>query len=232
MNNASLSIPFSADILPDTLFEGLPLRPDSIRLFNEQVYNSSIDAWGTMTIPSGSFNVLRERRVIESNRRIEAKSNALPIWIDVSSLVPFPGLTGRDTAVTFHFWSDNAKEPIAVIQTTDMGAQVTSVQFKADNLTVSNSYNSNNKAGDIHAYPNPAIGSVRFDFVGLKDGNYTLKLYNILGVEVWSKKYQITGGKRTVKLDLDGFQKGTYLYALTDDRGKPMITKRLIVLRP
>jgi hypothetical protein len=232
MNSANLSIPFSAEILPDTLFTGLPLRPDSIRLLTEQVYNSTIDAWGTMTIPTGTFNVLREKRVTEFNRKIEAKSNAIPVWINISDLVPIPGLSGMDTTITYYYWSDNTKEPIAVVQTAEMGSQVTNVQFKADNSTVSTSYVPSGNSGDVHAYPNPAIGAVRFDFIGVKDGNYTLKIFNILGVEVWSKKYQITGGKRTVKLDLDGYQKGTYLYSLTDDKGKPIITKRLIVLRP
>jgi hypothetical protein len=231
-NSAVQLIPFSAALLPDTLFAGLPVRPDSIRLNTRITQNSVIDAWGTMMIPMGTFDVLRENRMIINDRKLEAKSNALPIgWIDVSSFFQVPGLTGKDTTVTYYFWSDKSVEPIAVVQTNGSEEQITNVQFKSDPQVTSYSAPVN-RVYDVVAYPNPAIGYVRFEMHGLQDGNYRLRIYNLLGQEVWSKRYLVSGGKRTIKLELGSFEKGTYLYSLSDDKGKTLITKRLVVLMP
>ncbi len=231
-NNSSLQlIPFSAAIIPDTFFAGLPLRPDSIRLSSRITQNSTIDAWGTMMIPMGTFDVLRENRIIINDRKIEAKSNALPVWIDISSFFQIPGYTGKDTTVSYFFWSDKSIEPIALVQTSGSEQQITNIQFKSDPQVTSYS-NPTNRSYDVVAYPNPAIGSVRFDLNGLQDGNYRLRIYNLLGQEVWSKRYLVGGGKRTIKLELGTFEKGTYLYSLSDDKGKTLVTKRLVVLMP
>lgn len=231
-STATQLIPTSAAFLPDTLFAGLPLRPDSLRLNSRIIQNSAIDAWGTMQIPIGTFDVLRERRVVTTTRRIEARTNALPLWIDVSTLFPVPGLAGTDTVVFYYFWSDRSVEPIAVVQTRGVEEQIVSVQFKSDQLLNTTYTPPSGRAYDIIAYPNPAIGSVRFDINGVPDGNYRLRIFNLLGQEVWSKRYHVTGGKRTVRLELGSFEKGTYLYSLSDDKGRTLLTKRLIVLLP
>lgn len=231
-NSSTQLVPVSAAFLPDSLFAGLPVKPDSIRLNNRVIQNSTIDAWGTMHIPMGTFDVLRERRVVINNRKIEAKSNALPVWIDVSSLFPVPGFTGIDTSVVYYFWNDRSIEPIAVVQTRGAEEQLVSVQYKSDPQMTATYQTPGNRSYDIIAYPNPAIGSVRFDLNGFNDGMYRLRIFNLLGQEVWSKKYQVSGGKRTIRLELGSFEKGTYLYSISDEKGKNLVTKRLVVLMP
>lgn len=232
-SNSSLEIPFSASIIPDTLLNQLPLRPDSIRISAALSIETNVDAWGKLTIPGGTYDVLRQKKTTIANRKLEIKSNALPFWIDVTSAFPIPGITGIDTIVAYEFWSNVAKEPIAVVNVTNPQSNLaTSVEFKADNNIISSAYTKpTTKTGNIHAYPNPAIGSVRFDLVGLSAGNYTVKIINILGVTVWSEKYYINGS-RTVRVELDSFKRGTYLYALINDKGRTITTKRLIVLKP
>jgi hypothetical protein len=231
-NSSTQLVPVSAAFLPDSLFAGLPVKPDSIRLNNRVIQNSTIDAWGTMHIPIGTFDVLRERRIVINNRKIEAKSNALPVWIDVSSLFPVPGFTGIDTSVVYYYWNDRSIEPIAVVQTRGAEEQLVSVQYKSDPQMTSTYQTPGNRSYDVIAYPNPAIGSVRFDLNGFNDGLYRLRIYNLLGQEVWSKKYQVNGGKRTIRLELGSFEKGTYLYSISDEKGKNLVTKRLVVLMP
>jgi hypothetical protein len=231
-NSANQLIPVSASFLPDSLFEGLPIKPDSLRLNTAITQNSTIDAWGVTHIPMGSFDVLRERRVVISNRKIEAKSNALPIWIDVTSLFPIPGFSGIDTSVVYYYWNDKSIEPVAIVTTRGAEEQINNVQFKSDPQMTSTYQQPSNRNYDIIAYPNPAIGSVRFDMNGLVDGMYRLRLFNLMGQEVWSKRYQVNGGKRTVRLELGSFERGIYLYSLSDDKGRTLVTKRLVVLMP
>jgi len=225
----TLSIPFSSEILPDTLLASFPIRPDSIRLRVNTNNTSIVDAWGTMMIPSGSFEVLRVKTTSINQRSIEGKINPLPSWIPLP--LDLPGITGTDTLITYTFLSDNAKEAIATVSMQGLTNTAQTVEFKADDQVITSAYNQNQKSANMFAYPNPAMGAVRFDLVGLDPGKYTVKMYNILGVEVWSKSYNITG-PRTVRVDLEGFNKGTYLYSLTNDKGRTLLTKRLIVLRP
>lgn len=224
-----LSIPFSASIIPDTLLAGFPIRPDSIRLRVNTKNTVVVDAWGTMMIPSGSFEVLRVKTTSITERAIDGKINPLPTWIPLP--VDLPGITGIDTIVNYTFLSDNAKEPIASVSMQGQTNIPQSVEFKADDQVITSAYNQSQKSANMFAYPNPAMGSVRFDLVGLDPGKYTIKMYNILGVQVWSKTYNISA-PRTVRVDLEGFNKGTYLYSLTNDKGRTLLTKRLIVLRP
>ena len=38
--------------------------------------------------------------------------------------------------------------------------------------------------------------------------------------------------QKTIKLDISKLRKGTYLYSLTDAKGKTIATRRLMVIRP
>ncbi len=230
ISTAGLLIPVSASLLPDTLLNLFPIRPDSIRLNVQSEINSSVDAWGKLSIPSGTFEVLREKKTVINLRKVEVKSNSIPAWIDVTSFIPFPELVAPDTVLTYEYWSNVAKEPIAVVRV-DASGSLVSVDFKADDNTISTTFNGQVKGGNIFAYPNPAIGSVRFDITGLSSGVYTVKLYNILGVAIWSEKINVQNTK-TLRLDLDDFKRGTYLYSLVNDKGRTLVTKRLVVMRP
>jgi hypothetical protein len=231
-SSTSIDIPFSSSIIPDSILNQLPIRPDSIRISATFAIETNVDAWGKLTIPGGTYDVLRQKRTTIANRKLEIKAG-LSFWIDVTSAFPLPGITGLDTTVVYEFWSNVAKEAIAIVSVSEpQSTQATSVQFKADSNVITSAYTKpTTKTGNIHAYPNPAIGSVRFDIVGLTPGNYTVKIINILGMSVWSEKYYISGS-RTVRVELDNFKRGTYLYALINDKGRTITTKRLIVLKP
>ena len=50
-------------------------------------------------------------------------------------------------------------------------------------------------------------------------------------MEQWSRTYYIDGN-RTEKVDVSELRKGTYLYSLSNEQGKTLSTRRLIVVRP
>ncbi len=123
------------------------------------------------------------------------------------------------------------KEPIAVVTVDNENNDLVQlVEYKYNDVTTNINY-VNSGRPDILAYPNPAISDVRFQFWNLPSGKYNLKIYNILGVVVWERKYSINGD-RTEKIDLSNFRKGTYLYSLINANGKAISTKRLMVMRP
>ena len=226
---ANLVFPFSMDDLPSGIFDNLPITPDSLRLRIAYDREDEVDAWGTIRLPRGLYDVLREKRMETRRLRLDAKLGFLP-WQDITDLLPDETQFEPDTTITYYFFSNEAKEPIAVLYTSNEGNSVSRVEYKADD-TATDVQNINALRPDIYAYPNPALEYVRFEFTNLKRGNYKLKLYNILGVEVWSKNYYIQNNL-TDKIDITPFRKGTYLYSLIDKSEKTLVTKRLMVVRP
>jgi len=229
-SNGSVAITFPSEDLPTVILDQLPIRPDSFRLktiFNQQ---NIVDAWGTLTIPGGIYDVLREKRTETTEIRLEAKLSILP-WQDITGLLPNLGNLPQDTITNYYYFSNEVKEPIAILTTDNFTHQITRAVYKANNEVTTGLEEITDNAPGVYAFPNPAIVNVRFEFANLPVGEYRLTIYNILGVKVWNRQYFING-PRTEKIDISTLRKGTYLYSLTNDKGKTITTRRLIVIRP
>lgn len=232
-SESALVIPISADDLPSELLNQLPITPDSIRIRYTFDRLDVVDAWGTITIPGGIFDVLREKRIEVSELRLDAKLGIFD-WFDITDIaLQAAGLQqlGSDTTITYNYFNEESKEPIALVTMNNSETTVESVIYKAHELSTQVQNIEKMKPG-VYAFPNPAIVNVRFEFSNLQPGKYSLNIYNILGVEVWSKDYSINTGYLTEKENISSLRKGTYLYSLVDEHGKTISTKRLIVVRP
>ncbi len=230
-SSSRLQLKIPASDLPQEVLDQLPSTAvDSIQLTVDAVREDVVDAWGDLTLPTKTFGALRERRYEITTSTLEVKLGNLP-WSDVTDFVTnsYPELA-PDTSLNYYFWGD-VKEPLAIVDVNHNDeSDVISVTYKSDMTTVDIPYIKRNKV-DVIAYPNPAIEEVRFDFRNLEIGNYTLKIFNILGQEVWSDQYQVRGNQ-TISVDLEDMKKGTYLYSLIDQYDKVLTTKRLVVLKP
>ncbi len=235
-DEGSIIVPFSFDDLPGFLTDSLdlPITPDSLRV--KVIINRSeeVDSWGTLTIPGGEYEVLRERRFEERESFLEAKISIFP-WSDVTDLIS--GIAGfdffgKDTTITYTYRSDVAKEAIAVVTVdTEDESVATRVQYKSDSEVISSNQNLVGGKPSVFAYPNPAIDFVRFECTNLEHGDYKLKIFNILGAEVWSDSFMVKNN-RTLKFDLSALNKGTYLYSLVNEKGKTIATRRLMIIKP
>ena len=234
-SESSLKLPFATDNLPGGIFDQLPISPDSLRLDIVSDRLDIVDAWGTLTTPNGTYEVLREKRTEVRETQIWAKVGILP-WADVTALAigalppEAADLLGNDTIITHNFFADGVKEPIAVLTLNSDETAVENVEYKSNDITTS-VQSANALQPGVYAFPNPAVDNVRFEFSNLEPGNYDLKLFNILGAEVWSDKFFINGN-RAIKIDISRLKKGTYLYNLVNDKGKTITTRRLIIVRP
>lgn len=223
---------FSGDVIPQNILDQLPIEPDSIRLRVSSMREDVVDAWGTLMIPGGTYEVLREKRTEIVETGIDAKVGIGPFatWIDITEFLGAEFIQ-PDTNITYVFVNDIEKEDISTVTvTSDESETPLSVTYKANDVSTNINY-VNTGQPDILAYPNPAIYAVRVSFMNLNPGNYTFRIFNILGKEIIKEQYLINGNK-TVGLNIDSLQKGTYLYNLTDARGKVVSTKRLVVIRP
>lgn len=229
-SESDASFAFGSEVIPDTLLANFPIVPDSIRIRINQDRTDVVDAYGTLTIPGGTYDVLREKRTQTRSTRVDI---LLPFigWSDVTDVIA--GLVGVDaglgeiSTVNYLFFSNTEKEVIVNISADETGDVVTSVTYKWFDV-IDNVGNVLTEKPNISAFPNPATTAVNIDFKNLETGNYTLKIFNILGRSVWQNDFYINGEQREV-VNLQDFQNGTYLYSVINSAGKTLATKRLIV---
>jgi hypothetical protein len=231
-HESALTIAIAADDIPGNIFDGLPITPDSIRVRVATTRTDLVDAWGTLSIPGGEYDILREKRTEYRDIRLDAKFGPFP-WADITDLaldaLPIEEL-GTDTIVTYSFWSGDAKEAIAVINADPSGTQVESVTFK-DNGVVSSNNNVIVSNPSFSVYPNPAIVHTSFEFNNIPAGNYTMDVYNLAGRSIWKENYRMNG-HHIANFNVTRLKKGMYLCVLSNDKGERISVKRLLVTTP
>lgn len=233
---SDLTLPFSTDALPDTLIANIPGAQfiDSIRVRINFQRLEVVDGWGTLQIPGMLMPepVLREKRTEYTTTNLDVHS--FLGWIPIPTTGGSGGLLnflGTDTTVSYRYYSNVHKEELAVVTLNNEQSAPERVRFKnIGNLTSLPEEDAPGAAG-VQAFPNPAIQWVRFDCTNLPADEYTLKIFNIVGKVVWKNTYTISGN-RSIRVDLDDFKKGTYLYSLVDQNGVIIGTKRLVVVKP
>ncbi len=233
---SDLSIPFSTDALPDSLLANIPGGNliDSIRVRINFQRLEVADAWGNLRIPNQPMPVpvLRQKRTEYTTTALDVHS--FLGWIPLSGIPGGGGLgnfLGTDTTVTYRYASNTDKEELAVVTVSNDGLTIESVRFKnVDMVTPAPELEAPGSAS-VQAFPNPAIQWVRFDCTNLPEDEYTLKIFNIVGKIVWKNSYTIAGN-RSIRIDLEDFKKGTYLYSLVNHAGTIIGTKRLVVVKP
>lgn len=225
----SFSVAVAFEVIAPLFSDTLPIQPDSVRITLDIDRNYEVDAWGSVLLPDASYPVLREKRTEVRRPTLEA---LLPVvgWVSLNSNLLPETFAEADTAIAYHFFNDEAKEPIAVVYTDDSGTNPILIEYKSNGV-ITNVQDQTQTQPGVVAYPNPAITQIRFDFSDLKPDTYTLKIYNVLGQPLWKKTYFLDQD-RTEKVSLTRFKRGTYLYSLEDSTGKVITARRFIIIRP
>ncbi len=120
---------FDAPLAPPILLNLVPTA-DSFRIRITYQRLGTIDAYGTLAIPGGSFDVLRKKQTEYRSTAVDVKVAPLG-WIDISTIGGQQVLPlGTDTITTFHFLNDISKEAIAICTLNTAQNTVTGVQYK------------------------------------------------------------------------------------------------------
>ncbi len=205
---------------------------DSIRNIQTTDRTDEVDAWGTLTTNHGTFDVLRVKKYSITDRNIEVKIPVLG-WVDPATFgaqIPFAGL---DTTLAYDFVSATEKVAIMSVNVDDITGTLLSVRYKVDpsEVVATGVEDEIDNGSYINAYPNPAINAIDIEIVLEKAGNYTIDVYNILGIKQASK-IEYVNGRTISRLDISHLSKGNYLYSISNDQGEILFTKRLAVIRP
>lgn len=212
---------------------------DSIRLTFNTNRTSEVDAWGALTTPAGTFDVLRLRYVDTTNSVLEIKITAFGIpnvlWqdptdpnglgIDPADLADLG--VGNDTIITYEYWNANEQQPI-LKYLADGSETPTYGQYARTSTNTKGISGSNIK---INAYPNPATDNFMLEMQNMEAGDYTLKMYNIIGKEVKAIPFRYNGDTKML-VQTGDLNPGTYVYRILNDNDESLATRRIIIVRP
>lgn len=212
--SSGLLLPFSPSLLPGS--NQLPVNADSLRIRLAINRLDVVDAWGTLSIPGGAYDVLREKRTEYRETRLDAKVPPLG-WLDITDIaIQYLQLSslGVDTSTAYHFLNDQSKEEIAVCTTDNSGLLVVSVQYKNVEIPTGTK-KEEQPVARLAVFPNPAGDIIQIRAGNLPGGEFTVLIYTMPGQEVYRK---ICTEEET--LDIAGLEKGVYVCKISNRSGQ------------
>jgi hypothetical protein len=173
------------------------------------VINDTIDGWGQLITPSGSYNALREKRLDITTDSIFVKYFAdFEPW----SLV----MNYTNTALYYNWHTNGEKRPIMEMTTDSLGNTAT-----ASYSEIPGSFGVEEETGwELNIYPNPTSGSLNI-ISAIND--YSLQVFDLAGKLVISKNHL----SENAQVDLADLHNGVYLIKL--DNGTYQLTKKVIL---
>ena len=222
LTSSDINVQFSGDLIPDTLLEQLPIQVafDSVRVRVHTDRVDLVDAWGNLTTPAGSFDVLRQKRVATTEVVVEVQVPFLG-WFDVTDLLPVDGL-GMSETTSYHFYDEEGPEPVAVATMDSTSTtSVNRVEYRRG-TTVNTRSLTDLTALSITPNPAPGTASVRATLV--RPG-YRLRAVDALGRTVYQTAL-INSAEVNERMELPG---GTYYIGVFDANNRLLGRGGLIV---
>ncbi|MFM7725882.1 MAG: T9SS type A sorting domain-containing protein, partial [Flavobacteriales bacterium] len=84
------------------------------------------------------------------------------------------------------------------------------------------------KQSEISVSPNPARSIIRIDIRTIKGGESVLRIFDLLGKEVESRKMYTEAGENSLQLDIKGWVEGIYTVRFEDLDGSVLTTRLLV----
>lgn len=222
-----LEINFTVPVseLPDSLV--IPFV-DSLRLTIISDIEGEVDAWGTMVIPEGEFDVLRLHNVTETTTALSAYSQLLG-WVELDpSTLPLGELgellEPRETD-SYVFYSNQSKEPIAIV-TMDENGEPAIVEYKGRTEVLSDD---NIAIERLRTYPNPSQGLYHMDMRDLPKGVYRINLYSMEGRIIKSELIN-TNVVSSVTYDLSPIQEDVLIAVLRSEASEIVFSEKIILI--
>lgn len=216
----------------DTIVLGCNIRIDSIRVVRNSTLNTLFDAWGTVTLPSGSFPSLRANSLENTTDSIYIYvPNGLQClflgvnepagWILAPNLLiqaaGFPGNVIQGSTRIYTWYANGEKFGVLAMQMDDQ-SNVASARFKSDATQLVSIENNDNTNWQVH--PNPASTSVQF---GLSQTGL-VTVTDLSGRVIWENEVQ----PNTV-VSTTSWKDGLYFY--TVQQGEKVVGKGKLVVQ-
>lgn len=218
---------FPASFIPDSILNQFPggFKPDSFRVKTKTDIDKLYDAWGKISLPMKTWDVLREKRTTKTAVSVEAKLGFLG-WQDITALAaPFfgvPSLSG--TGISYFFYSNQSKGFIAGINTDSLG-NVTGAIYNPTQSEVSTSdYLLSNKI----KIKNPITNAdLELHIADISSGEYGISIIASTGQILQHHKLELLENT-TLHIPINHYASGNYLLIVHGPSGEFMYSAFLI----
>ncbi|MGD9898602.1 MAG: T9SS type A sorting domain-containing protein [Calditrichaceae bacterium] len=180
---------------------------DMFEIIDSTSSTSTVDAWGTINIPAGSFNCLRVKT--EETDFSFFISDGIIVFSDTSSYISYYWITENEGLLADVSSMEGETNP-NFTEADDFSMRVTEpTSITEPEPFMIHSYNL------MQNYPNPFNPSTAIRFELLSSGSVSLKVYDLLGKEVRTLvNGWVAAGAHEVLFDGSNLSSGVYFYRL------------------
>lgn len=224
------TIEFSTSNLQPASISRLPVKADSVKVIMSIDRVTMRDAEGQLKYEIIYDDVTRHFTIEQYRYRVLLRVGEKP-WQDFSGYVDAAELFGPVIRYRYDFLNEDFGVPVASVWVNPFSRKTGKVKYWVRSYLDRFKKADQGTDPDIYAFPNPAIGYVNIELNNLKPGRYKVALYNFLAQEIYQTPVEVNSDE-TVRINVTEYDKGPYLYALIDQYGRRIITKRLTILKP
>lgn len=160
------------------------------------------DGWGTITTPSGTYDVLRTKSEIAI--------------LDTFSFdifeIPF-----AYTAIEYRWMAKNEGMPVLQINAQEVFGFETTTQVMYKTADVIDAITSNEVVQHLVVSPNPAADQTSIQFNSSENNDLLISITDVNGNILLEKHTQILSGKNSIVADLQTFSGGIYFISLYEN---------------
>jgi hypothetical protein len=193
----------------------LALFYDSEKVVVQITYSDTVDAWGSMTTPTGTYQVLRQNHHEVDIDSLKVRST--------SGKWSVPAVPGAVTRTVKHQYNWYANSVGYILVQMNMDSNTTNVQNVIWDTNAPASVNEVSYNGKVSTYPNPCTSQITFTTTV-----NTLQYINVYDV-TGRKVEQVEMKNGTTNVNTSVFAPGMYLYTLTDMNGSPLDRGKFMV---
>ncbi|MGP8214289.1 MAG: T9SS type A sorting domain-containing protein [Bacteroidia bacterium] len=191
---------------------------DSIEEISKTTLDDSIDSWGNVTTPTGTYGSLRVNEISTTLYDSEYyHSTASKTWV-------FASASGASTPTqSFVWWANGKGINVAEVDLGSVGGTVTGASYLKKSQVAGIDEITDN--GKVKVFPNPANTVLNIQTAGYNAGN--VKIYDLAGKEMGSTNF----GNGRVTINTSDYSDGMYLYIVTDMQGNVLARDKFTVAR-
>jgi hypothetical protein len=184
---------------------------DSIRTKSTIVKETIIDAWGSITIPSGTYNSLRQR--IDEDETDSTFMMVSGAWIFIDAY--------EDSSTTYSWWTNDVNIGFILfsLDVDPITEDVYGISFFNGSHVGLNETN----IVETKVFPNPASNLLTFEFDKIITGE--LVLMNQLGQIVAKSSID---GQSNIQLNISNLPTGVYLYHSINNSGELLSSGKIL----
>jgi hypothetical protein len=162
----------------------------------------TVDGWGQLTTPFGTFNTLRVKSVI--NR------------IDTLNFNNFGFKIPRPAETEYKWLAANGKVPILTLLKTGfiVNATYRDIFRNVTQLGVG----AHENLSQLNVFPNPTSEFVIIEFTSEIESKVEIAVLNILGEKIICSSYSVYNGNNKILLPLNTLKSGLYILQISEDK--------------